>query len=98
MLRMMVSRRMKVLTGLALLLALLAGCGGQQATPDVDATVAAAVAQTAAAQPTAAQPTNTPVPTDTPAPTATPVPTSTPPPTSTPSRPWWWDWWKWIND
>ena len=76
MLRMMVSRRMKVLTGLALLLALLAGCGGQQATPDVDATVAAAVAQTAAAQPTAAQPTDTPVPTDTPAPTATPEPVS----------------------
>lgn len=72
----MVSQRIKLLTSLVILLAVLAGCGGGQDAPDVDATVAAAVAQTAAAQPTLAQPTDTPVPADTPAPTATPEPVS----------------------
>ena len=72
----MASHRIKLLISLALLLALLAGCGGSQDGPDVNATVAAAVAQTASAQPAAAQPTNTPVAADTPAPTATPEPVS----------------------
>lgn len=64
----MVSHRIKLVSILALMLALLAACGGKPDAPDVDATVAAAVAQTAAAQPAA--------PADTPVPTATPTPAS----------------------
>ena len=73
----MVSHRIKLVSILALMLALLAACGGKPATPDVDATVAAAVAQTAAAQSNA-----TPAPTNTAVPAATPEPTATPEPVS----------------
>ncbi|MEZ4768704.1 MAG: trypsin-like peptidase domain-containing protein [Caldilineales bacterium] len=73
----MVSHRIHLIVVLAFFLILLAACGGGQATPDVDATVAAVVAQTAAAQ-TA----DTPVPTNTSAPTPTPEPTATPAPVS----------------
>jgi len=65
---------------------LLAACGGTP-TPDVAATVQAAVAVTQTAQPTEEPP--TPKPTDTPVPTATPIlSTATPvPPTDTPIPP-----------
>lgn len=65
---------------------LLAACGGTP-TPDVEATVQAAVAATQTAQPTEEPP--TPKPTDTPKPTTTPIPpTATPiPPTNTPIPP-----------
>ena len=71
---------------LALTSLLLAACGGTP-TPDVAATVEAAVVATQTAQPTEEPP--APKPTDTPAPTATPVPpTDTPiPPTATPIPP-----------
>lgn len=65
----MVSHRLQLVVILAVVLALLAACGGGKEEPDVNATVAAAMAATAAAQPTVA-------PTDTPAPTATPEPVS----------------------
>lgn len=60
----------------------LAGCGQQAPTPapDLQATIAAAVATQIAIQPTA-----TPVPTPTPAPSPTPTTTATPTPTFTPS-------------
>ena len=65
---------------------MLVACGGTS-TPDVAATVQAAVAATQAAQPTEEPP--TPKPTDTLVPTATPLPpTATPlPPTATPIPP-----------
>ncbi|MCB0204917.1 MAG: trypsin-like peptidase domain-containing protein [Caldilineae bacterium] len=66
----MVSRRIQLVGILVLLLVLVAGCGGQTA-PDVDATVAAAVAETAAAQ-TENPPAATSVPAATAAPTKAP--------------------------
>jgi hypothetical protein len=78
----------------ALTILLLAGCGGPAATtvleaptPDIEATVRAAIAATQAAQPTdtpTPKPTKTPSPTDTPKPTNTAIPTDTPKPTNTP--------------
>lgn len=66
---------------------LLAACGGTP-TPNIEATVQAAIAATQSAQPTETptpKPTDTPLPTDTPTPkpTDTPVPTETPTPKPT---------------
>jgi hypothetical protein len=62
------------------------GCSGEpEPTPDVEATVAAAVAATQTAAPTAT-PTETPVPTDTPIPTQTPTPIPTDTPIPSPSE------------
>lgn len=77
-------------TLLVLISLLLAACGGTTATPtpDLEATVQAAIAATQAAQPTdtpVPEPTATPQPTDTPMPTDTPAPTDTPVPTDTPT-------------
>jgi hypothetical protein len=77
---------MKELTVLVVLSSLLlTACGGTP-TPNLEATVQAAVIATHAAQPTATpapRPTETPAPTDTPKPTATRTPTSTATPTPT---------------
>jgi hypothetical protein len=68
--------------------ALVGGCA-EAPTPDVAATVAAAIEATEEARPTKTAtevpPTATPYPTHTPYPTATPVPTYTPFPTATPT-------------
>ena len=97
------ARRWEIMKKLHIVLTLttlfLVACGGMP-TPDLEATVQAAVAATEAARPTETPtpkptvtpeptPTATPEPTVTPAPTDTPVPpTATPiPPTSTPTPP-----------
>ncbi|MBN1933939.1 MAG: hypothetical protein JW934_04720 [Anaerolineae bacterium] len=67
---------------------LLCGCMLTTATPDVEATVAAALAATQTAQPTftlTSTPTHTPTPTPTPTHTATPTSTPTAAPTFTPT-------------
>jgi hypothetical protein len=81
---------------LAVMFTVLVACGGEEATPtkavplfeeatpDVQATVDAAVQETLASAVTdTPAPTNTPASTDTPAPTDTPKPTDTPEPTDT---------------
>ena len=77
-------KKSQILSILLLSILLLTACGGAP-TPNVEATVQAALAATQTAQPT-----NTPVPTNTPIPpTATPTPTLTPtpvPPTATPTK------------
>jgi hypothetical protein len=79
---------MKELSTLLVLSSILLAACRSTPTPDLEATVQAAIAATRATLPTATptpRPTETPAPTDTPKPTATPIPTSTatPIPTST---------------